>query len=108
MKNASNADTHLIVTFGHLLVQIEEEEAEAEAEIAKLATLCAKLSQFAATTDIIAVDTHSSDRPTLFNSAATKLIEELPEYSDQDRWRHIKIHDSILWPGSRALIRNWD
>lgn len=96
---------HLIVTFGHVLIQADEQEDEAE--ITKLARLCGKLSKSKRTTDVIAVDAYFRDRRDQFKHAEAKLFEELQEYSDKGKWHRIKIDDNILWPGSRSLIRNW-
>ena len=104
VENISNDNVHLIVTFGHVLIQAYKQE---EDEIARFARLCGKLSQSKLTTDIIAVDAYGGYRKAHFKRAATKLFEELEDYSEPGVWRQAKIHDSILRKGSRALIRNW-
>ncbi|MCY3635067.1 MAG: hypothetical protein OXH23_05620 [bacterium] len=104
VKNVS-PNAHLIVTFGHVLIQANK--VLWKPEIAKLAKLCGKLSNSTHTTDIIAADAYAYDYSNQFNRAASRLFKELQKCSDKGQWRQVDISDSILPDGSRALIRNW-
>ena len=99
-------DAHLIVTFGHVLIQAND--ILSRAEITKLARLCEKLSKSKRTTDIIAVDAYAYARKAQFAQATSRLIRELGNCPDTGGWRQVDIDSSVLPEGSRTIIRNWD
>lgn len=97
-----DGDAYLLITFGHVLIQ--SHNLDDSSVIDRFARLCNRLARERNAADVLAVDAFTHGRKQHFNAAVERLHEGLHDPTAAGAWQEISIPDSVLFPGSRALM----